>query len=359
MKLGILVDDMNSKGGVPRSIANLANGLNRYLKWDIEVISCFKGIEKSIYYSLDQEIKLIYLNLDRDENINKILRQIKFYRRIRKKITNEKYDVVVSSSAFLSIYAQGISKKIKIIGCEHGAYSHLSSNWRKITQVVYRRLSALVLLTNEERECYKIKDSKIKVIKNMKSFNSEEKAELNNKKILSIGRIDENKNICNMIEVFKEVSTVVLDAKLKIIGNGDCGEIEKVKKIIKQLDLVGKVKIQEFTHDVKKEYLECGIFLMTSKSEGLPMVLVEAMTCGVPCISYDIKTGPKDLILDNETGYLIEAFDKKNMKEKIIELLENKEKRKEMGMKAYQKSSEFNEEVIIKEWEKLISEVVK
>ena len=109
---------------------------------------------------------------------------------------------------------------------------------------------------------------------------------------------------------------------------------------------------------MKEEYLDASLFVLSSRYEGFGMVLLEAMSCGVPVVSFDCPCGPKDLISDGENGYLVEDGDIEKLADRIVYLIRHPEKRKEMGAMAYKRSADYSEDKIMKQWMELFNEVL-
>ena len=111
-------------------------------------------------------------------------------------------------------------------------------------------------------------------------------------------------------------------------------------------------------NDMKEEYLDASLFVLSSRYEGFGMVLLEAMSCGVPVVSFDCPCGPKDMITDGENGYLVEDGDIEKLADRIVYLIRHPEKRKEMGAMAYKRSADYSEDKIMKQWMELFNEVL-
>ena len=127
---------------------------------------------------------------------------------------------------------------------------------------------------------------------------------------------------------------------------------------INELGLNRCVFLDGFKSNMKEEYLDASLFVLSSRYEGFGMVLLEAMSCGVPAVSFDCPCGPKDLITDGENGYLVEDDDIEKLADRIVYLIRHPEKRKEMGTMAYKRSADYSEDKIMKQWMELFSEVL-
>ncbi|WP_066874765.1 glycosyltransferase family 4 protein [Clostridium mediterraneense] len=360
MRIAILLSDINSQGGVARTVTNLANAFDELTDYSIDIISCFKSCGQEQNYKINENISVKYLNIDINIKTNKIYKQIYFIKEIKKNLSYKDYDFIISTNAHLNIYSYLSligKKKTKLIACEHGAYNHLEKGWRFITKLIYRKVDKLILLTSKEIDLYKKFCKSIDVIPNILSFESDYISKQNNNKIISVGRIDTNKNYIDLIRAFAAIESKYSNWSVDIIGDGTDAEVSKLKKEIEKLNLKSKIVILNFTKNIKEFYLNSDIYVMTSKSEGLPMVLLEAMNCGLPCISYDIKTGPSDIIEDNKNGFLVEELNIEMLQSKLSDLIQNKQLRINMGSAAREASKRFKKENIVLKWQEIFSEI--
>ena len=188
----------------------------------------------------------------------------------------------------------------------------------------------------------------------------------NRKNLLVVGRLyDARKRLDLLLKTFKKVLQKEKDAKLLLVGQCDLNlkiqddSAETIGELIKQLDFedsqitfFGKV---DDLHDV---YNKGDIFLMTSDNEGFGLVLAEAASFGLPLISFRIS-GPEDIIIDGENGFLVEKGNLDEMAEKIVYLLRNDEEREKMAKKSQSMNERFTIEKVSKEWDNLISAVIK
>ncbi|MBO7338465.1 MAG: glycosyltransferase, partial [Lachnospiraceae bacterium] len=123
--------------------------------------------------------------------------------------------------------------------------------------------------------------------------------------------------------------------------------------------LEGRILLMGYVPNVETFLLKSKIFVMTSKAEGLPMCLLEARSCGVPCVSFDVPTGPADLIDDGVNGYLIEPFDVKAMAKKLESLMRDEELLSGMAKKAPKGMEEFQLSGIVLQWKNLIDQLLE
>jgi glycosyltransferase involved in cell wall biosynthesis len=118
-----------------------------------------------------------------------------------------------------------------------------------------------------------------------------------------------------------------------------------------------ELAVHHNTKDVIKAYTSGCIFIMTSRFEGFPLVLIEAMQCGLPCIAFDCPQGPREIIEDEKNGFLIPYDDDALFIEKLTFLIENPEEREKMGRAAKESVKRFDKEKIMNQWKELLTEL--
>jgi glycosyltransferase involved in cell wall biosynthesis len=213
----------------------------------------------------------------------------------------------------------------------------------------------LISLTRFDEPKLKKLNNKVFIIPNSISFTPIQSAKLENKTILSIGRLDYLKGYDLLIEVFERYCRSNKDWKLRIIGDGPLRE--QITKIIIEKGLTNRISLITMSNTIMEEYLNASIYVMTSRSEGLPMVLLEAQAFGLPIVAFDCETGPSEIIQNGISGYLIANYDIDEMKEKLIELSNNPLKRIEFGKNALENIKRFHPEEIFYKWEMVFREL--
>lgn len=176
----------------------------------------------------------------------------------------------------------------------------------------------------------------------------------NTMKIMTVGRIEYDKGIEELIEVAKLVFLKHSDWQWHIYGDGKIEYINKIIKILKDNRLEDNIILKGKSNNIYELYNNYSLFVMTSHHEGLPMVLLEAKAKKLPIVSFDINSGPSDIIRDGIDGFLINPFDCQKMADKICELIENPELRQKFSDNAHGNIDKFSKEKIIKQWCDLI-----
>lgn len=368
-------------GGIERCVANLANLL--YKEYEVEIIATYK-LNDVPAFDINKKVKITYLidkytpNREEWKNAIKKLRPIKFIKEtykavkclsLRKTKTVEAMkqcdsDIIISTrvlfNKWLGIY--GKSKAYKI-GWEHN-HHHQDLEYANGVANSCRNLDALVLVSDSLRNYYKKKMKQLDIkcrcvfIPNMLDDIPKTTSKLSEKRIISVGRLSKEKGYVDLIEIFKEFNKLNPDWRLDIVGDGS--ERNKVVDRIYQYNLTNNVTVHGYLK--KKEINELlkksSLYVMTSYTESFGIVLIEAMSHGIPCLAFTSAEGANDLISNNENGYLIENRDFSEMVNRMNELVNDKDKRIELGKNARETSLKYCKEIIQKEWCKLLKRKV-
>jgi len=160
-------------------------------------------------------------------------------------------------------------------------------------------------------------------------FNISSTYDIDSKKIISVGSLCNRKNFTLLLDVAKMIFEKYVDWTWDICGEGE--EREVLQNKIFELGLQDFVKLKGVVSNLYELYSQYSIMVMTSKSEGFPMALIEGMAKKLPLISFDIYTGPNEIIFDGRNGFLIKPFEVEVFAERICQLIENRELRMEMS----------------------------
>ena len=217
-----------------------------------------------------------------------------------------------------------------------------------------RRFDRLVVLTEEDKT-YCSHCPTTSVIPNPITTPSLEVSPLSDKVILAVGRLDNQKNFPELIDVWALIAKDYPDWKLRIVGEGYT-DVRILKKV-KEHGLEEQFELCPFTKEIQKHYLSASIYAMTSAFEGLPLVLVEAESMGLPLVSYACPCGPRDIIRDGQDGFLVEPGDKETFAARLRQLIEDEELRRRMGQAAKINSQRFSLENVMKQWVDLFAEL--
>ena len=176
-------------------------------------------------------------------------------------------------------------------------------------------------------------------------------------RIIFVGRFNHEKRIDRLITAFSMFADRYPDWHVDVFGDGN--EKDNLLRQIDECGLVNRVVIHEPTKAIYDEYKRSEMLVLCSEHEASPLVLVEAMACGVPCVSLDCPTGPRAIIKDGETGLLAKDGDVNDLASKIEWLIAHEAERKEMGRRARIFAASRKQDVVMGQWEKLYTGIVK
>lgn len=214
----------------------------------------------------------------------------------------------------------------------------------------------IVVLTNEDIETNWNGWKNVEMIPNPVSFTCEAPSLLINKTIVALGRLDHQKNFVSLINSFRLVSQRHPDWTLRIYGVGS--QERMLDERIQTLNLQDRIKLMGYTKYVQSALKDGSIFCLSSIEEGFALVIVEAMECGVPVVSYQCPCGPKDIVSDGVDGFLVPVNDERAMADRICQLIEDEELRHKMGAAAKETAKKYHIENITKQWMQLFNELI-
>jgi len=358
MKRICLVEfDMSVVGGAEKVTASLANALCK--KYRVYLYEINKREE--LAYQLDASV--IYIaGLKDKKRLREMIRE-HFFRFI-KFVKAHRIDTVISIDNYptLVVSPTRFFTRAKYIYCDHGG---LMNQWNEkdITAIRFwdsfmaHRVVVLTEKTkNDYIEKFHIKPEKMKCIYNwIEDEVLEARRPYNTQShlILSVGRFGEEKGYDILVKIAGKVLPSHPDWQWHVYGTGET--FDEIAEQVRQQGLEKQLLLKGNVENVYQRYPEYAFFVMTSYREGLPLVLLEAAALGIPMISFDIETGPNEIIIQGENGYLIPAYDTGQMADRLVELMEDENKRKYLAWQV-KMADKFNKANILKQWIELIEE---
>jgi len=275
---------------------------------------------------------------------------------IVKKICDcERYDFLVGTYPALNSQLPFITSAQKKIAAEHINYDSRSSFVKIIRRFCYRFLDAVVVLTKADAANYSFHKNTV-VIPNALSFVPPKQSSLENKVILAVGRFTYQKGFERLVEAMALIKERCLGWQVRIIGDGE--DKEAIQGQIKECGLENMVSILPPTNQIEDEYYSASIYVMSSRFEGLPMVLIEAKSCGLPVVSFDCPEGPADIVRNGIDGFLVEKDNVKLLSESILKLVESENLRKQFGREAVKDIYRFSPEYVGVLWDTLLTDLI-
>lgn len=365
MKLLYLVPSVNNEGGVARVLATKANYLVEKLGYEIHILTQNNG-NSPLFYSFNNEIVWHDMILKG--------KKIKFFLNYKKEL--KKYcqeinpDVIVVADNGLKGYFVPIllGNEIPIIFESHGSkflelkkrrysfFSKLILSFQLFCKEFGgKKFTRFVVLSNESWSEWNLKNTV--VIPNPLVLKTEDKATLQSKKVIAVARHSYEKGLDRLLILWQKVAIKYPDWILEIYGSKS-KEVD-LKQLASDLGILNSVQFYKPVKNIEEKYLEASILVMTSRTEGFGMVLIEAMAFGLPVIAYDCPVGPGSIITNNVDGYLIENGNEEQFIEKLSALMENQDLRKQLGQNGQKAVLRFDIETIMNQWNTLFEEVKK
>jgi glycosyltransferase involved in cell wall biosynthesis len=376
MKIIYCIQSTCHSGGMERVLSNKVNYLANLANYEVLIITSDQR-GRPHFYEISPKVKCIDLGINYDETneinpIVKIVKSVHKYsshkRRLKELLFRLKADVVVSMFTNDVNFLYGIndgskkvleihfSREFRLLANRNGIMRLIDLYITYFNDRIVKKYDRFVVLTNEDKLCWKNQNN-ISVIYNSIAKNGASNVSLlENRKALAVGRVTHQKNLELLVELWAEISKKHADWNLTIVGTGNSTALQEK---IKDMSLEDVVTVLPSTNSINEYYIDSSLYLMTSRYEGLPMVLLEAQNFGLPIVSFDCKCGPKEIINDGEDGFLIANGDNGAFIDKVSQLIENENLRIDFGKKAKKNSTKFSEETIMQQWVLLFEEMVK
>lgn len=359
-------------GGIENAVATLANTLVD--KYEVEILSVYR-LYKDPIYELDERVNVRFIS-----NIKPNKNEMKYY--LKKKNFNmffkgigssiktgyvkyiktalelKKLDTdVLITTRDVHNYLSGkyASSSIKKIAWEH---NHHNDNKKYIKRLCSscKNVDYFIAVSKELEAFYKsYLGKKVFYIPNSLDRFPNKVSKLESNNLTAIGRLSKEKGLDDLLRIFKKISLKDSNLKLNIIGDGP--QKDNLLDLAKSLKLGDKVifhgfQNKDYINDVLQDSM---LYLMTSHTESFGLVLIEAMSNGVPCVAFDSAQGANEIISDGVNGYLIKDRNQDDFVSKVIELTENKTLRKKIGKNARESSKEYSSSVSLEKWSKIIN----
>lgn len=354
MRLLYIVPKIKTAGGVARVLAIKANYFVEHFGYEIHILS---QNEKNQFPFYKFNSKIIFHNMTLEGNI------LSFFNLYQKQVNQniekiKPHIILVADNGLKSFFIPFIVKtKTPIVFESHGSkfieeqknkpnflYKSIQNLKYQFKDFSARKFTKIVALSNENLKEWNVNNSII--IPNPSWINTEITSDLKAKKILTVARNSYEKGLDRLLLIWMEIIQKYPDWTLDIYTD----DIQSLKKTAIDLQIKSGINYFTFVKNIEEKYLESSIFLMTSRFEGFPMVILEAMSLGLPCIAYDCPSGPRSIISNAESGFLIPDSDAQAFVEKLSYLIENEEVRLELGANAKEVSKIYNIDAIMKQW---------
>ena len=373
MKIVYVIDSLASKGGAERVIINKMDYMVNHFGYDISIITCYQDKDTPNAYPIPHGIKQIFLGIPFYSQYKyrypyrlwvKHSIDCQMEKALTKAVQNIDPDILIGVSYFQANVVTGIKCRAKKVievheprpftlsdyGLSRGKISSwYMKHYRKwYFSKVEKQADIVVTLTPGDAHEWR-RAKRVQIIPNFTVMPIEKLSDGQSKRVIAVGRLEWVKGYDRLIDAWKIVSDKHPDWHLDIFGVGTLEQ--ELKDQQKRLGLEEKLTIHPATSKINVEYSNSSLYVGTSHFEGFPLVLLEAMQVGLPCIAFDCPFGPSAVIVDGENGFLVPDGKIEELAEKISLLIENSTLREQFSKAALEKSKEFTVDKVMKQWD--------
>jgi len=339
-------------GGSERVISQLANSFSKYPRTEVHLILL---AEQDDFYVIDEKVNIHRLGFTNNGSLKKISSMLKTSFKLRKLLKNEKPDAVLSfiiKYNILTLFSSvGLSLRV-FVSERNNPYRNYGIKLMLLEKLTYGTAAGIIAQTNVAKQVLKkrVKNDNIvsipNPIKKIKLYPQISRQKI----IVNVGRLHSQKGQEYLIRAFAKIKAP--EWKLVIIGEGE--ERFALEQLILNLNLEKKVLLVGIQSNVDEWLAKASIFAFSSLYEGFPNALAEAMAAGLPCVSFDCNTGPREIIENYKNGILVEVKNIARFAKELQHLTDNMKLRMRLGGEAIKIKENLSTKQIAKDYYKFI-----
>lgn len=374
MKVLYCINSTYNSGGMERVLMNKANYFADKLGYEVYIVTAEQNAREN-FFPFSSKIKFIDLSVNYYQ-VNGYNRFIRFFLKYLKSRTHQKRLTKVLQQECPQICISMFDKEFpflckikdgskKVLEYHFSKYTKLyeAPNWLiyRLQQIriwrwekIIQQYDSFVVLTEEDKKAWGNLNNIVTIPNSIPSIPAQQST-LIQKQVCSIGRISYQKGFDILVQVWQIVHRQFPDWHLCIVGSGD---VHDLQELITNLGVSESVSVLPSTPNIDRIYLNSSVYAMTSRYEGFGMVLIEAMSYGLPIVAFSCPCGPKDIV-EESFGTLIPPGNIYEFAKQLMSWMANEEKRKSAGIKAKESAQRFLESEIMKKWQNLFSSLVQ
>ena len=350
MKIAIIVRNLTD-GGAERVAAMWAEGFH---KRGHEVSVVIFDDKSPITYNVPPGVTIRYVVTT---SKNKILRAIQKASKLHKALKEISPDVIVDVIPTYWKRIAMLGTRGKKISTEHNSFErpdNAVAKYSKLQKIYLNRLyDQVTVLTQADKDVIGKQLNNVTVLPNPLALKPAKEIPPKKKMILAIGRIHawHVKGFDILIKAWSEVASKVDGWKIQIVGDPKLGGLKYLQSLCEEYGVTGSVEFVGYQSDILPFYQEASIFVLSSRYEGFGLVLIEAMSQGCACVACDYKGRQKEIMLSEENGLICAPENVEALAKSMLSLIQDDEKRKEIGSNAIIRSHDFSIDNIMCKWD--------
>tara|TARA_R110000868_G_scaffold98253_1_gene270298 strand:- start:14917 stop:16014 length:1098 start_codon:yes stop_codon:yes gene_type:complete len=363
MRLLYIVPSCNTEGGVARVLSVKTNSLIEKWGYEIHILTQNDGNSSPFY---DFNSGIIFHDIILKGSVFQFFKD--YVNNLKRQIAIIKPDVIVVCDNGLKAFTVPffLNSNVPLVFECHGS-KYIQENKMKapfffkgiqffkykFKNLGVQKYNRFVALSNESLQEWDVLNYTI--IPNPSWLKVTADNPLENKKVITVARNSYEKGLDRLLSIWQKIALKHPDWILEIYGDG----LEPLETVAEKLNINSKVRFHKPVINIEEKYKEASLFVMTSRFEGFPMVLIEAMASGLPCVAYDCPVGPRAIITNGENGILVQEGKEQLFVENLSSLIEDTSLRKQLGKNARESVADYDLDIIMLQWNALFENVVK
>ncbi len=358
MKLLYITNGITGTGGLERVLSVKASMLEEDFGYEVHILSLNEE-GKKLFFAFSDNITFHTIAVSG----NALAYFLEYRKGIQNVVSELRPDVIcVCDDALKGFFLPQIIKTHAKWIHESHASLNLSNRGNGVPaikriqhhlkQYLGRAFDRIVVLTDRNLSEWSLEN--LEIIPNPLPFEASVSADLHSKKIIAVGSYSYNKGYDRLLEIWKIVEDTFSDWELHIYGKSTQENLKNESQLLG----LSRIYFYEPVPNIEHKYLNSAVFVLPSRSEGFGMVIIEAMSCGLPVVSFDCPHGPADIITDGHDGFLVENGNIEQFAQRLKELMRCEDLRMKMGAKAKVTSEKYDATKIVGQWDRLFKKLL-
>lgn len=375
MKIVYCTHSVYCPGGMERVLLNKVRWIRENTPWQVIIVTTDQEGRKP-FYDFPEGVRIVDLGINYSRGnslspfgkITDYFRRRKLHRRrLSDFLMQERPDLTItlypSEASFVPDIKDGSKKILEFHYSKNFRLQYnrqgllgLADKWRtRADEKLVRRFDRFVVLTNQDAHDWGDIPN-MSVIPNAAIPLSSEHSDCLSRRVIAVGRLDYQKGFDRLIKAWRLVMDKGLtDWHLDIFGQGEWKDY--LNNIIHENNLGNCVTVNAPVSDIAAQYTSSSLLAMSSNYEGFPMVMIEAMSCGLPVVTFDYKCGPRDIITPEVNGLIVPNGDIQAFADALVRVMTHTEMRRDMGRAALAVTERYSLETVMKSWNNLFEKL--